>query len=385
MEKKYDIAVIGAGPAGSMAAWSAALQKKSVCLIERKSQVGVPVRCGEGIGHKGLVSFIEPRPEWIKATIKRSSMISPNGTKVTVNNEEKSYILDRVKMDGDLAQEAKKAGATLFLNTPVVHVQKKDLMYECQTPDFSIYASIVIIADGVESRLARDLGWNTVLDLEDIESCAFATVTSPLIESEECVFYTGENVAPGGYAWIFPKGVGIANVGLGVLGSKSSAGKAQECLMSFIDRELPGGRISNVHCGGVPVTKAISPLVKEGVMLVGDAARQVNAISGAGIAYSLFAGKTAGKIAAEAIKGSNVDFKHLGNYEKQWNHRFGKQQKRSFALKKFICTIDDAFLDRVAGALSKENPEKINYFKVFAKALSGHPLLILKAFRLFVK
>jgi len=385
MQTECDIAVIGAGPGGSMAAQSAASAGKKVSLFERNSRPGTPVRCGEGIGMRSLINHSDARTEWIKKDVTASVMIAPDGTRVTISDIDKSCILDRERMDYDLAQDAVKAGAALEVNSPVTKVTRRaDGKYLCVTPKGETVAKIVIVADGVESRIARDLGWNTRLASDDIESCAFTRVTSALIDQNTCVFYVGSTVAPGGYAWIFPRGNGEANVGLGMIGERCKAGMPREMLLQFIDRELPKGRIGQVHCGGVPVTRYIRPLVRDGVMLVGDAARQVNCISGAGIAYALFAGRLAGRVAAEAIDGEAVRFTHLNNYEKLWKRRYGKQQERSFALKEFVTHhTDDAFLNHTAATLVKRQPGKIKYVTVFLSTFSRHPLLMLKALKLF--
>jgi digeranylgeranylglycerophospholipid reductase len=125
-------------------------------------------------------------------------------------------------------------------------------------------------------------------------------------------------------------------------------------------------------------------LVKEGAILVGDAARKLTALAVLGLAYSLFAGKLAGKTAAEAFNGNTVNYKHLRLYEKTWNKKYGKQQQRSYSLKKFVEKYaDDQFLDRIAQSLSKDDPAKLNYLKVFTRTFSGHPILLLKAIKLF--
>jgi digeranylgeranylglycerophospholipid reductase len=117
---------------------------------------------------------------------------------------------------------------------------------------------------------------------------------------------------------------------------------------------------------------------------VGDAARQVNCISGAGIAYSLFAGKLAGKVAAEAISKDGVNYSLLHTYEKQWKQRYGKQQERSFALKEFVTHhTDDAFLNKVAATLAKNKSGRIRYLNVFLSTFSRHPILLFKASKLF--
>jgi digeranylgeranylglycerophospholipid reductase len=149
MTEKFDIAVIGAGPAGSMAAWSAALTGRRVCLLERKENAGVPVRCGEGIGAKGLAVSVKVKPEWIKSTVTKSVMVSPSGIRVKIANVDESYILDRERMDGDLVKEAVSAGVKYFNSSPVLSICHRENGYECSGPSGSVTASIVILADGV--------------------------------------------------------------------------------------------------------------------------------------------------------------------------------------------------------------------------------------------
>ncbi|MCL2688875.1 MAG: NAD(P)/FAD-dependent oxidoreductase [Chitinispirillia bacterium] len=383
--KNYDIIVIGAGPAGAMAAWSAAAAGKKVALLERKAEAGIPVRCGEGIGHRGLTLTLQPRKEWIKSSITRACMVSPSGIKVEVGDVGQSWILDRERMDGDLVKEAVKAGAEFIPSATVVLCEKRaDGLYRCISQDKEFTASILILADGVESRIARCFGWNTALDLKDIESGAFCRVYSNHVDPDCCYFYTGGAIAPGGYAWVFPRDRGEANAGLGVIGSKCKPGLPKELLIRFIEQNFPRARISDLHCGGIPVGRWINPLVKEGVMLVGDAARQVNAINGAGIAYSLYAGKLAGETAAKAItKSKPVNYKRLLRYQKEWAKNFGRQQERSFALKEFLMKTDDGFLNKIAESLAKEDPKNISYLRVFTRTFASRPLLLLKVLKLF--
>ncbi|MDR2577698.1 MAG: NAD(P)/FAD-dependent oxidoreductase [Chitinispirillales bacterium] len=392
MNHQYDIIIVGAGPAGSMAAAAAAAAGRNVCLIERKPQAGTPARCGEGIGYRGLTLTLEPRPEWIKSTVVRARMISPAGVKVDIGNVDKSWILDRERMDSDLVKDAVKSGADFFPSTPIVSAEKlSNGLYRCTAANADkksaareFTAPILILADGVESRLARCFGWDTALRLNDIETCAFARVRSDGIEPDCCTFYTGSAAAPGGYLWIFPRGAGVANVGLGVIGSKCTPGLPQKLLMDFINRNFPKSKVTDLHCGGVPVGRWVRPLVKGGVMLIGDAARQVNAINGAGIAYSLYAGRLAGAAAAKSFRGDGgVDYRVLLEYQKEWAGNFGKQQDRSFALKEFILSASDSFLNKIAETLSKEDPEKINYRRVFMRTFASRPSLFLKAFKLF--
>jgi digeranylgeranylglycerophospholipid reductase len=387
---KYDIIVAGAGPAGSSAAFAAASAGRRVLLLERKPAAGLPVRCGEGIGHKGLTLTLPPRPEWIKSTVTRARMVSPSGIAVEIGNVDKSYILDRERMDADLVKMAVEAGAEFRTLSPVIWAEEVPTgRYKVICADngngggAEFEASCLLLADGVESRLARCFGWDTALRLEDIETAAFARVEAAGIDGDCCDFYTGNAIAPGGYLWVFPRGDGVANVGLGVIGSRCRPGLPKELLMRFINQKYPGARISDLHCGGVPVAKWVRPLVRGAVILVGDAARQVNAINGAGLAYSFYAGRLAGSVAAGAFRDGGVRRKALFEYQREWARVFGKQQERSFALKEFIMSADDAFLDKVADSLAKEPAGKVSYLRVFMRTFARRPLLLFKAFKLF--
>ena len=128
-----DIIVIGAGPAGSMAAQAASMGNAKVCLLERKEKAGTPVRCGEGIGLKGASSNqFEIDPKWVKARISRVRMVSPNGTTVTRDISVESYVVDRELMDFELVKRSIACGAHYFAETPVISIQRiGQKLYEC--------------------------------------------------------------------------------------------------------------------------------------------------------------------------------------------------------------------------------------------------------------
>jgi len=98
--------------------------------------------------------------------------------------------------------------------------------------DAGVEADIVVEADGVESKVGRWAGIDTSLKLSDIETCAQFLVAGIDVDQNFCQFYLGNEIAPAGYIWIFPKGKNQANVGIGILGSKSGKKRA-EALLKF--------------------------------------------------------------------------------------------------------------------------------------------------------
>ncbi len=389
MSKKFDVIVVGAGPGGSQAAENIAKGGLSVALIERKEVPGTPVRCGEGVGFKGMDASIGIEPHWILAKVKEVGFISPEGRRVAVRNlGPQSVCVDRTIMDRELMERAVAAGATYINNTYIDRVEvTRDTMhnpiYHCYAGDEIYEAPLLIAADGVESRIKRFCGWNKPFKMIDMESCAFAKVRHDSIRGDALEFYVGEQIAPSGYLWVFPRGDGFANVGLGVLGQKAKPGLAKSLLNAFIKDTFPGGEVTDFHCGGVPVAAWTDPLVKEGVMLVGDAAGQVNALNGGGIAYALYAGKKCGEVVVKNFKNGTFNYSGLHQYQKDWNKYCGKNQKRSHALKTALLKRRDPFYNHLAQALSKEDPDKLSYLRVFMRVFSKHPLLLLKTFLLF--
>jgi digeranylgeranylglycerophospholipid reductase len=241
----------------------------------------------------------------------------------------------------------------------------------------------LVAADGVESLIRRKTWWGSGFAIEDIESCVFAKIEHCSIDGSAIEFYTGEKIAPGGYLWVFGRGNNTGNVGLGVLGKYSNSGLAKKLFDDFVNKKFSGAKITDLHCGSVPVGRYLSPLSKNGVVLVGDAAGQVNALNGGGIAYALFAGKIAGETIVKSIKNGVADYKKLINYEKNWHKYCGKNQIRSYTLKTALLGKRDKFYNDVAEALKNENPHKLSYLRVFMKVFAKHPKLLLKAFFLF--
>ncbi len=114
MKNEYDIIVVGAGPAGSIASKFAAEQGASVLMLEKDRDVGYPVRCGEAVSMAGLEEFIKPDPKWIATEISQFTFISPDKTVIDVPFEGKGCILERKIFDYELANQAAKVGTDIL-------------------------------------------------------------------------------------------------------------------------------------------------------------------------------------------------------------------------------------------------------------------------------
>ena len=157
-------------------------------------------------------------------------------------------------------------------------------------------------ADGYESQVGRWAGIDTSIKPQDIDTCYQYRLTNIKdFDPDYCEFFLGK-VAPGGYAWVFPKDEDTANVGLGVLGTLAKQpGDVKKYLEKFIanDKRFRDAQPLEAVSGAV----SCAPLEKtsmDGLLLVGDSARMIDPITGGGIINGCIAGKYAGETLAKA-------------------------------------------------------------------------------------
>jgi len=385
---KYDVVVVGSGPAGSVTARFAAESGAKVLIIERRAEVGIPVLCGEGIS-KNIDNFnlLEGR-RWIANNMDGARIFSPDGTKVTLAAEmagnETGYVVYRDIFDQELARGAVRAGADLMVNTCAVDLLKANGKIEGVkakhfNEEIDINADIVVGADGVESKIGRWAGLKTALKPKDLETCAQYTLTNVDVDKEFCDFYLGKNIAPGGYVWVFPKGKDIANVGIGVLASKSTPGLATKLLDKFINSH-PGvkkGSPIRFLAGAVSVSEPYES-VRDNLILVGDAARQVDPITGGGLMASVEAGKIAGETIGKAVEMQKFDSEILSEYEKTVDAAFYKKLKRNYIVKEIMLGFEDKTLNMLADSLKDVKFDEISTLGLVKALVSKHPSLLIK-------
>jgi digeranylgeranylglycerophospholipid reductase len=345
VRERYDVVVVGAGPAGSIAAREAAAHGMSVLLLEKRQEIGSPVRCAEGIGHAALSRFLEPDESWISSHIRRARIVLVNEGREcewqaeAVSEGQVGYVLERRVFDRVLAERAAEAGARVLVKSTVTGLIREGpavsgVVVEGAWGRREVAARVVIGADGVESRVGTWAGLDTTLPAQDQMACAQLLLAGIDIDPECTLYYLDPELAPGGYLWVFPKGEDRANVGLGVQAGLGTAPPV-ELLKRFAESRpfLSQGSPVTVIAGGVPVGPAPQRIVTDGCMLVGDAARQVDPLTGGGIGNAMLAGSLAGGVAADAIAAGDVSQAVLTRYEEQWAVEAGRQMVRNYRLR----------------------------------------------------
>lgn len=366
MKDNYDVIIVGAGPAGSLVAKTVANEGLDVLLIEKRQEIGDPVRCAEGVGKYHLRQHVEPDLRWICADVKGSRIFSPDGTKIEMAEEisggEVGYVLERKIFDRALVDDAVSAGADVMVKTRAFGlIIENDFVCGVKLmhlgEEYSIRSKIVIGADGIESKVGRWAGIDTSIKPSDIETCAQFLVAGIEVDQNFCEFYLGTKIAPAGYIWIFPKGRNQANVGIGILGSKSGNGekRAVTLLTDFVNKHMPKGQIIEMVVGGVPVSGTIKRTIANGLMLVGDAARQSDPITGGGIINAMDAGKIAGEVAVKSILAGDVSTNMLQEYETRWRKTIGREIDGSLIVKETFINFTDDELNSLAYSLKDVN------------------------------
>ena len=388
MKSNYDVVVVGAGPAGSMAARHAAEQGASVVLLERDREIGVPVRCAEATALNGLSKYTEIRESWITNTVSKIRLVAPNEKYVDITLPVDGIILNRRLFDHDLAAYAAMQGVEVYTKANVTKVIfKEGKLPVVQVTHIGVVkeitAKIVIAADGVESRIARCAGIHTQTKYYDIEPCAQMFLEGVDIVKEQIEFYFGTELAPGGYVWVFPKSDSSANVGLGYNASMSNGKTALQLLEEFVHRKYPNAKAMTTVAGGVPVANTLKEITADNLMIVGDAARQVNPMSGGGILSGMAAGKMAGRVAAKAIGRGDYSKKALDEYKKVWDKEVGSEHRKYYRIKDYTVKMTDKDFNDLAGMLSPIPSEKMSLLRLFKAAVKNKPSLVFDVIKLF--
>ena len=389
--ERCDVLVVGGGPAGLVAAREACAADPGldVIVVERDRAIGAPVRCGEGVGSKGLGEFLDPtNASWISRKITRVIFWAPDGTEVRVAEGDVGFILDRTRFEPALATEAGRVGAEIRTGTEVTRITRDGDGWRATIRgprgDGVIVARMVIGADGVESMVGRWAGLDTRVPSRDMESCAQYVVSGIDFDPDAIYLHFGDRIAPGGYAWVFPKGVGVANVGLGLVALKGERRPARDWLHAYLDDYFPTGTRTGYTVGGVIVHTTVKRTVADALILCGDSAHMINPLSGGGIVNAMKAGRLAGRTAADALRAHDTSAARLQRYHDAWMSLLGDDHLRFYRIKEALNKFDDRFYNDLARIVNGIPLERRTLGRIFAQALMQHPSLLPVAARYFV-
>jgi len=376
--------VIGAGPAGSMAAKELASKGIETIVIEKRQEIGAPKRCAEGVSKHSLEKLgIKVHELGIARTIKGAVLYSPSGKKVVMEGQGmEGYVLERKVFEKYLASEAIKEGARYMVKTQATDMVRENGRWRVSIKNLDgedeIIANLVIGADGVESKVGRWAGLKTLNRLTDYHSGIQFEMAGVNADENYIHLFFGNEVAPLGYAWIFPKAFS-ANVGLGIL-EKGAKMRAYDYLKKFIEEHediFKNASPIEINSGGVPVAH-FTGMAADGVMLVGDAAQLVNPIHGGGIVRAMHSSIMAAEVAEQALKEKNLSKERLMEYENMWNEEYEEKTNKLLKLRSFLEKLEDKDFELLADILEGEDIFQLTQAKLsfFLKKLIKRPSLM---------
>jgi len=322
---KYDVIVVGGGPAGAVAARDCAVAGLETVILEKK-YFPRPKPCAGGVTAAAINLLNVPvPPEVVEA--RCSSFRSFYGDRCVEIDLDREFmiVVSREVFDLWLISLAQSAGAELRQGEKVVSVDTTREGVSVRTPGGVYTGRLVIGADGVHSTVAKTV--RPPLKKNDLAFCVCSDIVTG---DRESGWQEGIDVhygpLPMSYSWVFPKR-GRLSVGLG--GWLAGIANVRETFMEFLRvKNLPGDqgiRGYHIPLGGVP-----RPVVADGVILAGDAAGFADPFTGEGIRYAIASGRLAAATAVSLIsRGASLNRVNLEIYERNWSHQFGAELKNA--------------------------------------------------------
>lgn len=314
MKRRYDIVVIGAGPAGAKTAETASRQGAGVLLVDQKRRPGHPVQCAEHVPTV-VRDYVRLAPGAVVQ--KTDRMLTFIGDRLVSSLRAPGYMLNRQAFDEGLVRQAQAAGAELQLGARAAARTDSGVIITRGGIKEEIDCAVIIGADGPRSTVGR---WMSSQNRDFLVAIQYRM---PLSWSHTATEFYFSPEYQEGYAWLFPKR-DTANVGVGIRGGNGPLMK--RLLAGFIRRLVEEGRLKDdvplgQTGGAIPVGGPLAVTQKDNMLLVGDAAGHTHPITGGGVMSALVGGEIAGRLAAEAVKQNNLTL--LAEYQPRWQAVMG--------------------------------------------------------------
>ena len=376
--------VVGAGPAGSATAKAAAERGLEVLLVERELEIGVPDKCGEYLPSlnemkrltpnvERLEEFFDPLSRCIVNRTEHVKFIFPNNVEYSVPF--KGVVVDRKLLDKHLANEAARAGAHIAPFTSALNLLGDGAGVRVRNSEgtFDLRSRVVVGADGAFSLIARQSGLPVSKDPLDYAVGYQYEMVGVEHDPGYVDMYLGEDVAPGTYAWIIPKGEDVANVGTGARTPFMEKGVSiRDYQRRFVnEHEVSSKKLKNavptaVKAGYIPVGGPLERTSTGNVLVVGDAGGHTIPTVGGGVPPGMIVGRIAGNAVADNI----LDGKPLSGFDDAWRKAIGETLSNSLRLRRMSDVIfrNRKMIDTVTklGWLTRESILKFIYCEVDA-------------------
>jgi digeranylgeranylglycerophospholipid reductase len=344
----HDVIVVGAGPAGSIAASTLAQAGRSVAVLDWRTNLGDKL-CTGIIGAECHKRF-PPLDEHIHKGAKAVTIVSPDGRRYNIARDEtQGFIIDRVAYVASLAQNAREAGAEFDLGQRVTSITVADdgvtVLASGDGGRTSHRARLLIIASGFGSPLLSMVGLRDNGNQPHMVGSQAEVIANDLEDTE---VYLGQAIAPGSFGWLVPVAGSRALVGLV---SRQELNGHMDRFISTLQQDGKVGEIvKQPKRWGIPL-KPLARTYGDRVLVAGDAAGMAKPTTGGGIYYALLSGELAAETAGEALAADDLSARQLRAYEKRWKALFGKEMRVGYMARMLFESLGDSQLDRLLDTL----------------------------------
>ncbi len=338
-----DVVVIGAGPAGLIAAREAARRGATVTVLEEHAEIGVPCHCAGLLSIKGLKDLGVPlSADFVQNRLKGAQFYSPSGLSFAVGRREAvACAVDRSMFDKFLAEQATRAGAEIRTESRVEEISRVDKGIAVEGSFSSVSAGVVVDAEGAASRFVKTMGLKPLESRGVLPALQFE-LEDVNVDPAYAEIYVGNKVAPGFFAWIIPLGHDSIRVGLACKGTN-----AREKLESFIQTRFGKVKRVAVRSGRVITCGPISRTFDDNFIVVGDAAGQVKPTTGGGVILGGVCAAFAGEVAVEAVENRDYGAVFLEKYERLWKSRLGGEFRTMRLARQVVNRLSDETIDKL--------------------------------------
>ncbi len=353
-KEAVDIAVIGAGPAGLIAAREAARKGAEVIVLEEHEEIGVPSHCAGLLNVEGLKRIgITPEKSFIQSEIRGAHFHSPSGSEFTVESRQvKAFVVDRIILDKVLGSHTTNAGADIRLGSKVSGlIFRNKHVSGVKVNGTSLNSKIVIDGEGGVSKFVREVGLKSpkkILPAMQFE-VEWQNTTPEFVD-----IFVGRKIAPDFFAWIVPTGSGSARVGLACHYSNP-----RRLLEIFIKRELKKCKVKAIKGGAIPISGPIPRTYAERFLVVGDAAGQTKPTTGGGVITGGICAGIAGEVAANAVARSDFSAGCLKAYQDGWKKELGKEFLTMLFARRTLNLLSDRTMDKIFRAIIENELQRL--------------------------
>ncbi len=338
-----DVAVVGAGPIGSRAAYRLAQMGYSVTVLEKRPCAGLKNCCTGIISQECITKFNIP-PNVIYRQVSSAKLFSPSGHFIKISQPQaQASVVNRSAFDLHLAEKARKQGVRYLFNTSVEYLesQREKVVLSCKSEEgtSTLEARTTILACGFNTALVSKIG---------LGQCRYFTTgvqaEVQVKELKEIEIFFGNRIAPGFFAWLVP--THDDQVLAGMMTNHAGGAFLKKWISELVDQKRIEPGIHNICYAGIP----IYPLKRtygDRLLVIGDAAGQVKPTTGGGIYFGLLCADIAADTLHKCFTADKFTANNLSPYQHEWHKILRKELRTEYLARRMYQNLSDARLDKI--------------------------------------